>query len=254
MKTVILLDSCIHCKRYCDARIKQYTNGLKSFLKYHDFFKKNNFDIIFVDNSIEDLNQYSFIKNLLPEDITVITQKFNNYGKISCTAGVFEHWLISKDVWKNYDYLIHFEIRQTLENNNFFQEFIKEPMSMFGWCTKVPYQNKRWKKLFPPGIYTNKDPKFEIEKYGRDNSNVKNIMFNDFYTGLMCIKVEEFLPFVENYDINSIVKIIPGLGMKSLENIMMSFSYDFLPKFKIVERLYVTRYSSYSDLNNIENY
>jgi len=79
-------------------------------------------------------------------------------------------------------------------------------------------------------------------------------MFNDFYTGLMCIEIKEFLPFVENYDLDSIIKNIPGIGMKSLENIMMSYAYDFLPKFKIVERLYITRYSSYNSLDNLEHY
>ena len=123
---------------------EQYENGLKSFFKYYNFFKYCNFDIIFVDNSIEYLDEYPSIKQLLPEDIKIITKKNNDYGKISSTAGVFEHWLISKDVWKNYDYLINFEIRQVLENNTFFQEFIKEPMSIFGWCTKIPYQNSRW--------------------------------------------------------------------------------------------------------------
>ena len=254
MKTVIILDSCLNCNRSCDARIKQYENGLNSFFQYYHFFEKNDFDIIFADNSVDNLNNYPSIEKLLPKEIKIITKNFNNYGKISGSAGNFEHWLMSKDVWKNYDYLINFEIRQVIENINFFEEFIKEPISIFGWCTKVPYQNKRWKKLFPPGIYTNKDPKFEIEKYGRDNSNVRNIMFNDFYTGLMCIKIKEFLPFVENYDLDSIIKIVPGIGMKSLENIMMSFAYDFLPKFKIVERLYITRYSSYNNLDKLEHY
>ena len=254
MKIVILLDSCINCDRFCNVRIKQYENGLKSILKHYYFFKDNNIDIIFVDNSIDNLNDYPTIKNLLFEDIKIITKNFNDYGKKNPSAGVFEHWLISKDVWKNYDYLIHYEIRQVLTNINFFEEFIKEPISMFGWCTKIPYKNKKWKDLFPPGLYTNKDPKFEIEKYGRDNSNVRSIMFNDFYTGLMSIKIKEFLPFVENYDLDSIIIPDSNGRRKSLENIILCFSYDFLPKFKIVERLYLKRYSLYNSLKKIEEY
>ena len=254
MNKIIILDSCICADSINPERIKQYENGLKSFFKFEKFFIDNNFDILFVDNSIDNLEVFPMLKKIIPEYVKKITKNNNINGRISKTVGVFEHWLMSKDIWKNYDYLIHFEIRQVIENINFFEEFIKEPMSMFGWCTKIPYQRRKWKKLFPPGVYDNKDPKFEIEKYGRDNSNVRSIMFNDFYTGLMCIKIKEFLPFVENYDLDSIIKIVPGIGMKSLENIMMSFAYDFLPKFKIVERLYITRYSSYNNLDKLEHY
>jgi len=152
---------------------------------------------------------------------------------------------LSKDIWKDYDYLIHFEIRQILNSKNFFEEFLSEPISMFGWGSK----HRLIKNLFPYGKFKKNDNKFKINKYNRYNINCNNNNTNDFYTGLMSLEIKYFLPFVENYDLKNINKVCSKTGPKSLEKIIMCFAYDNLENFKVIERLDVKRYSLYNNLN-----
>ena len=250
MRNIILLDSCIKSQNYHINRIEQYKNGLKSILKYKDFFIDKGFDIIFIDNSIDDLKQFPFIKDLLPNDIKIICKKLNKNGP-NKAGGVIEHWLMSKDIWKDYDYLIHLEIRQILIDNSFFEEFLKDPISIFGWGS----DNRLIKGLFPYGKFKKNDKRFEIDRYNRHNRHNRhsNKRTNDFYTGLMSLEIKSFLPFIENYDYKSINEIIPDKGPKSLEKIIMSFAYDNLENFKVIEKLNIKRYSSYDNLDKFDN-
>lgn len=247
MKYILLLDSCIKSSNYNLNRIKQYENGLNSILKYTEFFLKNNIDIVFVDNSVDNLDEYPNIKEKLPKCVKIICKKLNINGP-NKAGGVFEHWLLSKDIWKNYDYLIHFEIRQILNSKKFFEEFLLEPVSIFGWGSK----HRLIKNLFPYGKFIKKDIRFEINKYNRYNTNYNVNNFNDFYTGLMSLEVKHFLSFVENYDLKNINKFCSKTGPKSLEKIIMCFAYDNLENFKVIERLDVKRYSYYDNLKKFD--
>ena len=69
----------------------------------------------------------------------------------------------------------------------------------------------------------------------------------------MSLEIKYFLPFIENYDYKSINEIIPEEGPKSLEKIIMSFAYDNLENFKVIEKLNIKRYSSYDNLDKFDN-
>ena len=245
MKYLLLLDSCINSIDFNEIRIKQYENSLKSIFQFEDFLKRH-FDIVFVDNSIESLEKFPTIKKIIPDYVKVITKVFNNYGRKTKTGGVFEHWILSKELWKNYDFLIHFETRQILKDKSFFENFISEPVSTFTWGNK-----ERNGPIF--GNFKNRDPNFKIKLYNRFNTRF-GTFFNDFYTGMFSVKISEFYSFVNNFDLNSVLIIKKGEGKKSLEKIMMCFAYDELEEFKLVKEIGIGRYTSYSSIDSTEYY
>ena len=94
------------------------------------------------------------------------------------------------------------------------------------------------------GNFKNKDNRFKINLYGRDNSNYKDVYFNDFYTGLFSFSVDKFKEFIKKSDLKKI--IIPPRA--SLEKLTMNFAYDNLESFKIINRLGILRYNTYDSL------
>ena len=94
-------------------RIKQYQNGINKIFEFN-----KDCDIIIADNG----NNFNFKLN---GKITVIKNNPNNYGKINKGAGLIEIWRNNIELLKQYDYIIHFEPRQLLINNDFINDFIK---------------------------------------------------------------------------------------------------------------------------------
>ena len=100
-------------------RIKQYQNGINKIFEFN-----KDCDIIIADNG----NNFNFKLN---GKITVIKNNPNNYGKINKGAGLIEIWRNNIELLKQYDYIIHFEPRQLLINNDFINDFIKNPRNLF---------------------------------------------------------------------------------------------------------------------------
>ena len=100
-------------------RIKQYQNGINKIFEFN-----KDCDIIIADNG----NNFNFKLN---GKITVIKNNPNNYGKINKGAGLIEIWRNNIELLKKYDYIIHFEPRQLLINNDFINDFIKNPRNLF---------------------------------------------------------------------------------------------------------------------------
>lgn len=106
---------------YGNKRIKQYQKGINKLLELN---KNNNIDMILADNG----SKFDF---KLDERIIVIKNNPNNYGKINKGAGLIEIWHNNIEILKQYDYIIHFEPRQLLINNDFIDDFIKNPRNLF---------------------------------------------------------------------------------------------------------------------------
>ena len=106
---------------YGKKRIEQYKKGINKLLELNT---NNNIDMILADNG----NDFDLT---LDKRITVIKKNPNNYGKINKGAGLIEIWCNNIELLKQYDYIIHFEPRQLLVNNNFIDNFMKNPRNLF---------------------------------------------------------------------------------------------------------------------------
>ncbi len=106
---------------YGNKRIEQYQKGINKLLELN---KNNNIDMILADNG-------SDFDLILDKRITVIKNNPNNYGKINKGAGLIEIWRNNIELLKKYDYIIHFEPRQLLINNDFIDDFMKNPRNLF---------------------------------------------------------------------------------------------------------------------------
>lgn len=110
-----------------NTRIKQYVKGIKQFFHYNE----NNFDVLITDNTIptrEFLNKE--ILSVIPKNCRIITSLNNKYGSINKGSGIIEQWNYCKDIIKDYDFIIHFEPRQLLQNNNFINDFLGNPRNL----------------------------------------------------------------------------------------------------------------------------
>tara|TARA_B110000902_G_C14138156_1_gene524647 strand:- start:191 stop:985 length:795 start_codon:yes stop_codon:yes gene_type:complete len=263
MKTILCLDSCIFgrdehsdkCKWKAnkDIRIQQYIIGYTNFFQYIDFFNTNNIDIVIIDNTCDSIDDFpDEIKNLIPSNVRVITKIKNDYGIVSASAGVIEHWLLGIHIWETYNYFIHLEIRMIVKDLYFFKEFLKYPMSIFAWQTRNKINNSIEDNEL--GVFYNKDPNFKINRYGRDNRNWRDKSnYNDFHGGLFSCSVPEFKHLIEHISLDDMNTYIPGLGVRPLEKILMCFAYDYLPQFKMIDRVYVQRFTGYSTMG-LEDY
>ena len=118
---------------YGKKRIEQYQKGIDKLLELN---RKYNLDIYIADNGSDfDLT--------LDKRITVIKNNPNNYGKINKGAGLIEIWCNNIELLKQYDYIIHFEPRQLLINNDFIDDFMKNPRTLFTY-NHNPCQQKHF--------------------------------------------------------------------------------------------------------------
>jgi len=251
MKTILFLDSCVKGRcttsrrwvkgnNFNPVRLKQHIYGYTSIFKHINFFKENNIDILLVDNSVSSIDELpEELRNLIPKSVRIIVGNNNKYGQISKGAGVIEHWRMGQEIWKDYDYIIHFELRQILVDLSFFHTFLNDPISIFCWCAGKTLKQSH---NSPLGKFKQKDIRFDLEAYGKDNSNIydkKN--FNDFYTGLFSCHIKEFIKWVDGISLDQIIYRHPGLGMMALEKMVMCFAYYNLPEFKLIAQLNVRR-------------
>lgn len=148
-----------------EKRLKQYIEGIKKVLELNE-----NIDIIISDNSDFFKDENHILKEIV-KNIQIINNAPNKYGGKNKGSGVIENWLHSKELLKNYDYIIHFEPRQLLENNNFINNFLENPRNLFN-----------------------------VNKQG-----------NHFNTGILCIKTNLLLQFIHEYSPEKLIKKRLGL-------------------------------------------
>jgi hypothetical protein len=108
-------------------RMNQYKIGIDSIIEI------NGSDIPYIlsDNSGYFLKDSPLKTQLLSNGINIVPDAPNNLGGKNKGAGIIEQWTHSKELIMNYDYIIHFEPRQYLQNNNFIENFIENPRSLF---------------------------------------------------------------------------------------------------------------------------
>ena len=135
--------------------------------------------------------------------------------------------------------LFTFELRQILIDLSFFHIFLNDPISIFSWCGGKTL-NKTYN--FPLGKFKQEDIRFDLEAYGKDNSNINDKKnFNDFYTGLFSCHIKEFRKWVDGISLDQIIYCQPGLGMMALEKMIMCFVNYNLQEFKLIAQVNVRR-------------
>lgn len=136
-KILLLLNMCLkptNVGSLCDETIrnKQYIDGLNSVFKYKDILNKYGVDICLSDNTINDVSSIPHeIMTIIPSDVKIITKNANTYGSINKGAGLLETWEFCMDIIKQYDWVIHFETRQILENFDFITNFLELNRNLF---------------------------------------------------------------------------------------------------------------------------
>lgn len=149
-------------------RIIQYRDCLLKFFEYKNIFEGNKVDIIICDNSINKNEELPFeIKNIIPSNVKVYYDLYNDYGAINKGCGLIDKWLKNISIIEKYKWLIHFEPRQMLINFDFFNNFLKEPRNLF--------------KLL-----------------SSDNTNY----YNHFHTGLFGIEISLLINYIKNVNLN----------------------------------------------------
>jgi hypothetical protein len=107
-------------------RIIQYLNGIKKVKELNP-----ESDIYISDNS-NYLNEKSdILQYLIENNIHIIKDAPNNYGKINKGAGLIENWKHNISLLKKYEYIIHFEPRLLLIDNYFINNFLENKRNLF---------------------------------------------------------------------------------------------------------------------------
>lgn len=112
-----------------DTRLKQYITGLKKVFEYKAILDKHNVQVYLTDNTTTDIDKR--ILDVLPDNVKVVTCVNNRFGSKNKGAGDIEQWTYCKDLIKEYEWFIHFEPRQLLQNFNFITNFLNNPRNLF---------------------------------------------------------------------------------------------------------------------------
>jgi len=115
-----------------EERIDQSVNGIRRFFEFKNILEQHQVDVYVTDNTIkygETLNKK--ILDVLPDKAKIITCMNNNFGCKNKGAGDIEQWIYCKDIIEKYNWFIHFEPRQYIENFDFFNTFLKAPCNLF---------------------------------------------------------------------------------------------------------------------------
>ena len=116
--------------QYGRSRIDQYIEGFNSLSDYKilDLFEKN----IIVDNTVSKKND---IPNNLLSSIGDKTEfylfKENKLGLLNKGAGVIDSLSKIKFIIKEYDFIVYFEPKLKIIDDNFFKKFIENPSNIF---------------------------------------------------------------------------------------------------------------------------
>lgn len=111
------------------TRKKQYIEGIQQLLYILKDYSKYSIQLQISDNTTDTLD--SDIAAVLPQNTIITCFKNNKYGKINKGAGLLEVWQYNMNLYKEYDYIIHFEPRTLLISDTFFRSFISNPRTLF---------------------------------------------------------------------------------------------------------------------------
>ena len=170
MKIILLLNICCFPENTSSfnnkIRTQQYIDGLNTVFQYNNIIKNHDIDVYIVDNTIKnDETLPREILNIIPSNVHLSLCLKNELGKKNKGAGLIDTWKYNKDLIQKYDWIIHFEPRQSLKSFQFVESFLKEPRNLF----------------------------------------TININVEHFNTGLFCISKENLLNYINNCDLNKMV-------------------------------------------------
>tara|TARA_B100001175_G_scaffold316780_1_gene331601 strand:- start:199 stop:867 length:669 start_codon:yes stop_codon:yes gene_type:complete len=167
-----------------EERITQYIKGINKFIELNKkFIDEKIIDVYLADNTIENKSKMPLeLLNIIPDNIKIITSLNNNYGCYNKGAGVIEQWIYYDNLIKEYDYLIHFEPRQLLINNNFINNFINNPRNLFTYNC-----NKQVREHFNTGLFTCKSNELihfieenKPEYLVKENLSIEYVLYDFF--------------------------------------------------------------------------
>lgn len=178
MKTALILSTAlitsIGNSNQANSRAIQYANGVKDILKR--FNLTENLEIFICDNTIENEDLLNLELKKVLNDINIRNKFYlneNSYGKINKGCGLISQWnYILPTLVDTFEYIIHYEPRQILENEMFFNTFISKPFNIFKTDAVIIY-------------------KFKILPY----------IYNHFQTGLFSCKTSVLLSFTKSINI-----------------------------------------------------
>lgn len=185
-------------------RLKQYTRNLKTLLNYSIL---NEFDLIISDNSENKIIDKTIMSLIEKFKINFYNDSPNVLGKINKGAGIIENYKSKIEIIKNYNYVIHFEPRQILKNDNFLKIFIDKPYNRF------KYSERHWSNLF---------------------------LRKEFYTGMFSIKTDILLELIEKLDPIEVTK-----KKQNLEKLIYNFFKRNNYSFEVIRSLNLIWHNSY---------
>lgn len=170
MKIIFLLNICCFPENASSfnnkIRTQQYIDGLNTVFQYNNIIKNHDIEVYIVDNTIKnDETLPREILNIIPSNVHLSLCLKNELGKKNKGAGLIDTWKYNKDLIQKYDWIIHFEPRQSLKSFQFVESFLKEPRNLF----------------------------------------TININVEHFNTGLFCISKENLINYINNCDLNKMV-------------------------------------------------
>ena len=112
-----------------NIRKQQYIQGIYQLKYLLKPYEKYGIQFQISDNTTDTLD--SEISAVLPENTILSCFKNNRYGKINKGAGLLEVWQHNYQLFKEYDYIIHFEPRTLLVSDLFFKDFFANPRTVF---------------------------------------------------------------------------------------------------------------------------
>jgi len=112
-----------------NVRKQQYIQGIQQLVYILKGYSKYNIQFQISDNTTDILDKD--IMDVLPTNTIVTCFKNNQYGKLNKGAGLLEVWQHNLNLFKEYDYIIHFEPRTLLISDTFFSSFFSNPRTLF---------------------------------------------------------------------------------------------------------------------------
>ena len=187
------------------TRQAQYISGICDI--HERFSDIKNLDLFIADNTI---NNEVELNPLLREALEKIApeRKFfkldNDYGRLNKGCGLIAQWKnILPNIQSGYDFIIHYEPRQTLKSQEFFERFLKDRTNMFKEDAVIAY-------------------KFRIFLF----------RYHHFQTGLFACHTETLLNFAKNQDLSKMVK-----KSQSIERLLYMYFKIGCIKYERVDQL-----------------
>lgn len=174
-----------------EERFRQIESGTLSFIEQINKIENpSEIDIYFSDNTIDsDANMTAELRSIINDNGIKPMYRINNdYGKRNKGAGLIEMWRSNIDTISKYKWLLYFEPRTILKDNEFIKNCLTSPGNHF--------------KVITDGAEPH------------------------FYTGLFMIKTEVLMEFCKKSDLEHMVKNMISIELY-LKNFMDNNDYEY---------------------------